>query len=331
LAGLAFRCGARQCRQVFAERETLRLALLRFVEALAPVHLGGGQRRQLQRRAKRELVRPEHQLPLEQRREHHRAGDDDPLRVLQRTRHLRRAKAAIALAKQEFRRRRAVVVGDIERDRLGDALGIGVDVVVLGRIVGFHGAAPAGADRVDQHEVGEVEPAVRIVDQLGAGPVIALRPEIDDPRSDEPEMQKGRCRARSAVEGKGQRPVLAAVLLHVGGIEDRGGLCPILAEHVERPGGSGVGKLLSADRRLVLCHGIVWQQFQNALAATGLWARGLVGGRRAAAGCRGIALRMRQSRGKSGKQGRGHKGGSKTHRLFLQKCRRCAQPRAFPG
>src|SRR6185312_8088642 len=120
--------------------------------------------------------------------------------------------------------------------------------------------------RIDEHEVGEAEPGVRIVDELGLARIepglvrIALAlglirialgrvrialglvgialgrikmmnisSEFEPPRPNKTEVEKGGGRAGTAVESEGQRARASAFLGNVRGVEDRSDLVPGLA------------------------------------------------------------------------------------------------------
>ena len=76
--------------------------------------------------------------------------------------------------------------------------------------VGLGGTAPAGADRVHQHQIGEGKPGVGIVDQLHIGAIAPGHAELRNPWTDQTEIQKCRRRARTAVEDEGQRAAPSA-------------------------------------------------------------------------------------------------------------------------
>src|SRR5262249_43259748 len=120
----------------------------------------------------------------------------------------------------------AVVLRNVERDRLGHGIGIAVDTPEVLGVVSFDRAAPAGTDRIDQHEICESKPGIRVVVQARARGVTAVRSKIENARPDKAEMQKSRGRARPAVKYKSERAVLRAVLQNIGCIENR---CALLA------------------------------------------------------------------------------------------------------
>src|SRR6202034_1017184 len=157
--------------------------------------LGGGERRQLQRGAERKAVAAELEMALEQRRYHQESRNDDTLIVLQRTGDFGRAETAVAFAENEFRRTGSAVFRDVERDDLGHRLGIAMYAPEEAAIVGLGCPAPAGADRIDQDQIGESQPSIRIIDQADMRTVPAVRAEFGDARPDQSEIEERRCRA----------------------------------------------------------------------------------------------------------------------------------------
>src|SRR5262249_52458220 len=96
----------------------------------------------------------------------------------------------------------AVVFGDMERDDLGNGLGVRMYSIERLAAVGLGRSAPAGADRIDHDEIGEGEPGRGVVPQAGGGRVVTWK--LEDARADQAQVQIGGCRARSAVEGEGR-------------------------------------------------------------------------------------------------------------------------------
>ena len=212
------------------------------------------QRRQLQRGAEREAAAAELECAFEHRRHHQNSGNHDALLALHGARDLGGAKAAIAFAEDEFRRADAVVLGDVKRDHLRHRLGVAAHAPERAAAVGLGRPAPAGADGIDQHQIGEGKPGVRIIDQADIGAIVPRHAELGDARTHHAEMKKGRSRAGPAIEDKGQRPRRVIVGLvrrsfgHIGGVEHRGRALARLVEQRERPGGRRIGEL--AARRV---------------------------------------------------------------------------------
>ena len=147
----ALRRRAGHGRQIVGHGEFFRVRQRRRVEGVLALEFGRRQRRQLQGRAQRELVVAEGQPAFQHGRQHDDAGGHDALVALQRAGHLGGAEAAIAFAEQIFRRGRAIVLGDVERDRLRERIGVGADAPEMFGVVRLDRAAPAGADRIDQN------------------------------------------------------------------------------------------------------------------------------------------------------------------------------------
>src|SRR5262245_29583198 len=151
-------------------------------------------------------------LALDHRRNHENAVGDDALVVLQGLRHLGGTETAVAFAEDIFWRADAAVLGDIKRNDLGERFGVAMHAPERAAAVGFGGAAPAGADRIDHDEIGKSEPGVRVVDEANVRAVEAA-PEHRDARTREPEIEKGRASSRAAIEHEGHRPRRIAYLI----------------------------------------------------------------------------------------------------------------------
>ena len=81
-------------------------------------------------------------------------------------------------------------------------------------------AAVSGADRIDEDEVGHVEPGARIVGERGRRPLqLALGIDLDDARADAAEMEIGRGSAGAAVEYEGERALGILRVARIGDIE----------------------------------------------------------------------------------------------------------------
>ncbi len=133
-------------------------------------------------------------------------------------------------------------------------------------VVRLDRAAPAGADRVDQHQIGEVKPGVGIVAQLRGRGVAPVRPEIEDARADQAEMEESGGCARPAIEHKSKRPVGARVLGDIGGVEHRGALLAGLVVERQRAGGRRVGELAAGRVDRMFGDGVRRQKAQHTLA-----------------------------------------------------------------
>ena len=252
--------------QIIGERKMLGLRQGRGAEGSFPFELGRGQRRQFQRGPERKVVAAELEVAFEHRRDHENAADHDALIVLQRARHLGGAKAAIALAQNVFRRAEAAVLGDVESDHFRHRLGVAVHAPERAAAVGLGRPAPAGADRIDQHQIGEGEPGIRVVNQMDVGAVIAAA-EGSDARADQSEVEECGTGAGAAIEYEGQRPSRGIRLRYVGRVEDGGRTLAGLIEQRKRTGGGRIGELAIRSVEAVLSDGIPRQERENAGAA----------------------------------------------------------------
>ena len=152
---------------------------------------------------------------VERRRDQHEATDRHADVVGQFLRHGRRPEPAIALADEIDRRAPALMPGQPESDDRAERGDIGAHVPE--RLVRVFllalAAAEAGADRVDEDEVGEAEPCRRVVDEVNRRarhrPVFR---RLHDPRPERTQMQKDRGRAGTPVEHEADRPAPALSL-----------------------------------------------------------------------------------------------------------------------
>ena len=94
---------------------------------------------------------------------------------------------------------------------------------------------------------------------------MALRAEVDQLGTDQPQMQKRRCGAGAAVEHERHRPVRrVAAAGHIGGIEDLGLALAGLIDQREGAGRRRVGELAGGKLDRVLTDRIARQQPQDA-------------------------------------------------------------------
>src|SRR5262249_38655310 len=192
------------------------------------------------------------------------AGNQNALVALQRTRSLDGTEAAIALAKKKLRRTGAVIAGDIECDGLGHGTRVAANAPEILAIVRLDRAAPACPDRVDQDEVREREPSLRVVAQGRARSIVTVRTKIENSRSDEAEMQKRRCRPGATVKYEREWPVGTAILHHVSGVKDRCGLLAGLIVKRKSAGSRCIGQRSACCTYRVFRYGIRRQQPQHA-------------------------------------------------------------------
>src|SRR5262245_48004315 len=263
-------CGPRagERRQIFGEREALGLRQRLLAEGALAFELCRRQRRQLQRRAQGEAAATEDQAAFDQRRHHDDARHRDALLALQRLRHLGGAEPAVAFAQDVFGRVAATVLGEIERDGLGQRLRVLAHTVERAAAVALGRAAPAGSDRIDQDQIGEGEPGVRVVLQAGGGGIVAG--EVEDTRANQAEIQIRRRGAGSAIEREGDGTVRPfGTACDIGGVVDHCRALARLIEQRERARGRGIGELAARDVDAVLGDRIRRQQPQHAAACVG--------------------------------------------------------------
>ena len=273
LGRIALQRRPRERRQIIGQGEMLGLRERVLAESPLALHFGGRERRQLQRGAQRKTVAAELERAFEQRRQHQDSGNHDALLALHGAGDLGGAKSAVAFAEDEFRRADAAVLRHVKRNDLCHRAGVAVHAPECAAAVGLGRPAPAGADGIDQHQIGEGKPGVRIVDQADVGAVVAGHAELGEARTHHPEMEERRSRAGSAVEDKGQRTrrvIVASVSRsfgHIGGVEHRGRTIARLIEQRERSGGRRIGKLAARRVDAVLADRIARQQRENARTA----------------------------------------------------------------
>ena len=189
------------------------------------------------------VVRRVERADLEGGGDEDRPVEADPGSLLQHSHEASDAVAAVALAGDEDRRAPPAVCGQPAphelRERLEvallpevllrvDALVLVVARVPVGGLVlllALDHAAEAGADRVDEHEVGEREPGRLVLHQPGRHlGERSVRGERDAQRPDRAEMQVRRRGAGAAVEHERHRPPLVRVCDVRDGEDLRGGL-----------------------------------------------------------------------------------------------------------
>src|SRR5215475_6369600 len=108
---------------------------------------------------------------IQHRRNHDEAGDADALLALQFGCDEWCAEAAIALADDELQRALASVFLDPLANEHRERGRVAVDrpELLAHRLAGYDEMAVAGADRIDEHEIGEVEPSVGVRHKIRLG------------------------------------------------------------------------------------------------------------------------------------------------------------------
>ena len=194
---------------------------------------GRGEARQGQRpRQQVVAVAAEHRV-FHQRRDQDRAVRGDREVLGQAPGERGDPEAAIALAGDHLGRQPALVAGQIEPDELAEAVEIALHAPIVAGLAlfrrllvalgaGFRHDAVAGADRIDEDEVSEGEPGVRVVAQADRrGRPGAVGVEREPARPDPAEMKEYARRPGAAIEQEGERPPPArGVIAGVGDVED---------------------------------------------------------------------------------------------------------------
>lgn len=162
------------------------------------------------------------------------------------------AGGAVAFADEEFGGGPAGVFGDVEADEFGDGAGVFFEAVEVFVILGFGGSAVAGADGVDEDEVGFVEEAGFVVDELvGGRESEAVVLEFDAFGAEKAEVEPDGGGAGAAVEGKGERAFGSeggvSFFFGVGDVEDLGGGFAFGVFESDGACGGGVVDFLAVD------------------------------------------------------------------------------------
>ena len=189
---------------------------------------------------------------------------------------------AEAFTDQVFWRVPALVVGDPDTDEFRNGAAVAVLAPVILVLTLADGAAVAGADRVDEHEVGHVEDRQRIVAQdvrRRAVIGVCIARHLHALRAEQAHVQPDRGRAGSAIEHERDGAGPADVFADVGdGEQARAGLALVIPD-MGLARFHAVGDLLSAERAGM--GGLEHHRFRNRLCGFlrfGLFAVCLAGG-----------------------------------------------------
>ncbi len=192
-----------------------------------------------------------------------RRDEDEPVQVhahvrLQVVGESRAAHAAVAFAEHVLGRTPAPVLRHVTLDELCDGLDVLVHAVEIGGLRVTERLAETGADRIDHHDVGDVERRIGIVDELrGRRGRIAAIVHHHAPWTHDAHVQPDRRRAGAAVERERDRPlrqVLHAVE-RVGGVAEARDRLVLRILEDEPADGRGVLDRLAVDDRLMPRHG----------------------------------------------------------------------------
>ena len=212
--------------------------------------LGGQQGHRVQQIVGRKRLGERGQPPL--RRHQHRPVQVDAVLLGQDSRQRRDAQPAITFAGDRLGRAPALVHGQPLPDEAGDGVQVAIYPVIGLRVArlavrsGQH-AAVAGAHRVDEDQVGEADPAVRVVFQARRRRGEAAIASRDDGlRPDRGDVEVNAGGPRAAIEDEGHRPLGGVhAFERVGNVEELGiGALGVLADFEHAGGGDVVRQLL---------------------------------------------------------------------------------------
>ena len=146
-------------------------------------------------------------LEVQDGRDQHDAVEGDPL-LDEVTGQPRRARGPVALADQEEWRAPALVAAEVEADELAHRFDVALNAPELLAQLRLHRPAVPGPHGVDEDEVGLVEPALIVVDELiGRRRHAAVVEHLHALGADRPQVQPYRGGAGPAVEREHQRPL----------------------------------------------------------------------------------------------------------------------------
>ena len=258
---------------------------------------GGGHRRQghhIGQGRQRILVIVD-RLRIEIGRDHRDAVEADPELALEIISQPRHAIAAIAFADQELGAGQPPGLVEPVEHHPAQIFDIGLRGVeiALGAGIVLQAAREAGPDRIDEHQIGEIEPAIGIVARhRGIGRRIALRPELDALGPDRAEIEEGRGGTRAAVEAERHRAAAGGMAGHgVGGEDDLPDLLALGIPHRNRADGDIIGDRLAGDHRALADRLVGGERRQGDIGGGFLFRRIGIGGD----GGRGQEQRERQS------------------------------------
>ena len=133
------------------------------------------------------------------------------------------------------------------------ACGVLLDAEEIAFVLAVAGAAIAGCHGIDEHEIGEVEPARIVGDEAGRGAEqFPLGARLDGFGADGAEVKIGRGRARPAVEDEIDRPLRVLRLAHIGDVKDIGQVLASCVAERKRAGLRAVGDLDAGEMDAVL-------------------------------------------------------------------------------
>ncbi len=166
-----------------------------------------------------------------------------------------RACRPVAFADQKQRRGPPVAACQVEADELADGLDVAVEIPELRSQLRLRGPAVAGADRVDEDEIGAIEPRLLVVDQRERRrrhP--AVIEHADATGAERAEVKPDRRGAGAAVEGEHQRALrgIGDAVQGVRDVEDRRLRLSLVRLDGHAPDGGRVAKRPRADVNFVV-------------------------------------------------------------------------------
>ena len=161
---------------------------------------------------------------------------------------------AIAFAADIFGRRPAAIIVQPQADKFGDRFGIGGHAPIILGILLADRMGKAGADRIDEDEVGDVQQRFGIVHHWIGRRAVILRIGQHHPLGTEgAHVQPERSRAGAAIIEEGDGALLVTAILDIGsGIDGRERLAVLVLE-IGFAGRRGVADRLAAEHALMLC------------------------------------------------------------------------------
>jgi len=259
------------------------------------------------------------------RRDHDEAVEIHPHAALQRRRQSRGAPCAVALADDELGRVPAIVARYVQADEVADRGDVLGEAVELARVHARQCPAVAGRHRVDEHQVGDVEHGVLVVDHRGRRHQARRRmvavhaaavAELDAARAHQADVHPHRSRSRAAVEREQQRPLgsIGNAVLGVGDVEDVGERSAV---GIRQRQGAGTGGVV--DGRAVDHHAALGDRIAGEVLDVD---RGRVAVVLLRQRCRRCGQRERDNKGRGegyrrrGEEGEGRQSGRFSHRFL---------------
>ena len=166
------------------------------------------------------------------------------------------AGGAVAFAREKFGGHPAVVAGQVEPDELAHRLDVPAQSVELLGVLALLRPAVAGADRVNENQVGLVEQGVGVLDQAtgGRGRIsLVVEPHALGAKTAQMQPDRGGAGASVEAEGDGAGGGVGGILQGIGDVEHLGaGLgALLLGQQREKAGRDLVGQLAARQGDLM--------------------------------------------------------------------------------